>query len=149
MSDTSELCDGCGRDNLRCDCDLIKADDKCVNCHKDYADHNYDAGRWVCPHPRMESGYGGFHGGDPRTFYPDGESCTPAEIDAHRRACEIWDAAETRGETPEPESEPSGWISAGDTMVHVLRMPYGIGVWTIEIETEFEADEIETEFEAD
>jgi len=21
MSDTSELCDGCGRDNLRCDCD--------------------------------------------------------------------------------------------------------------------------------
>ena len=32
--------------------------------------------------------YGHFCGGDPRSFFPDAECCTHAEIEAHRAACE-------------------------------------------------------------
>lgn len=27
---------------------------------------------------------------NPHDFIPDGESCSPAEIEAHRRACATW-----------------------------------------------------------
>lgn len=43
-------------------------------------------------------GYGYYPGGDPRHFHPDEECCTPAEIAAHKAACEAWE----RGETPDP-----------------------------------------------
>jgi len=41
-----------------------------------------------------EPGYGFYQPPNPHDFYPDGESCTPEEIAAHREACEAWDAAE-------------------------------------------------------
>lgn len=44
---------------------------------------------------RTEHGYGFFPGGDPRSFSPDEESCTPEEIAAHKAACEAWDAGTT------------------------------------------------------
>lgn len=81
-----------------------------------------------------ETGYGFFCGGDPRNFYPDGESCSEQEIANHRAACALWDEAENRGETPEPEKCPSGWMfdKDGRPVVHVLRAPYGIGTYNYE-----------------
>jgi len=79
-------------------------------------------------------GYGFFVGGDPRKFYPDRESCTDEEIENHKKACEVWNDAVERGETPTPESCPSGWIhdEKGNRIAHVLRAPYGIGSYEIE-----------------
>lgn len=70
--------------------------------------------------------YGHFTGGDPRDFHPDGECCTEAEMDNHRKACALWNEMEAKGETPTPEACPSGWNE--ERTVHVLRAPYGIGV---------------------
>lgn len=80
--------------------------------------------------PPITSCYGYFTGGDPRNFTPDYEMCSEAEIANHKRACELWDEAEAKGETPEPEKCPSGWIHSedGQTSIHVLNAPYGIGV---------------------
>lgn len=78
----------------------------------------------------MSMHYGHFHGGDPRNFEPDVDACLPQEIESHRRACQLWDEAEARGETPTLEACPSGFIFGPDGAViaHVLRAPYGIGV---------------------
>lgn len=78
---------------------------------------------------RTEVTYGFFSGGDPRKFRPDAESCMELELEAHRKACALWDEAEARGETPTPEACPSGWIVLNGTQVHVLRAPYGIGTY--------------------
>lgn len=74
--------------------------------------------------------YGHFPGGDPRDFEPDDEACSPDEIENHRRACQLWDEAEARGETPTPETCPAGFIfgADGSVMTHVLRAPYGVGI---------------------
>ena len=124
----------------------INADAKCSNCHRDFADHDYvkdSITQYRCPVPIQETGYGGFPGGDPRTFHPTYESCSEKEIQNHKAACKLWDEAEARGETPEPESCPSGWIydDNGEVIAHVLRMPYGIGVYVIEIESFFEEED--------
>lgn len=130
----------------------IKADDKCANCGADFADHNYvkdSIDEYLCPRPQQHTGYGFFCGGDPRKFHPDYESCEPREIENHTRACLLWNESEQRGETPEPEKCPSGWIydDNGKPIAHVLRAPYGIGVYTIDIETCFEARD--TDYEED
>jgi len=78
--------------------------------------------------------YGFFCGGDPRTFFPDPESCRLEEIENHKRACALWNDAEARGETPTPEACPSGWNE--DRTIHVLRAPYGLGVQVLEIDEE-------------
>ena len=124
----------------------VKDTTRCENCHQEFADHNYvkdSITKYRCPHPHQETVYGGFHGGDPRKFHPDGESCSPKEIENHRRACQLWNEAESRGETPTPEKCPSGWIydEAGAAVAHVLRMPYGIGVMVYEFQTFFEPRE--------
>jgi hypothetical protein len=122
----------------------LKAYDQCHNCGKDFADHNYVEGDlYQCPYPSQESGYGYFHGGDPRNFHPDGECCSPDEIANHRKACQLWDEAEAKGKTPEPEECPSGWIfdEHGKPIAHVLRSPYGIGIYTYEMEQYFELHE--------
>jgi len=79
----------------------------------------------------MTMGYGYFHGGDPRKFFPDGESCSEDEIKNHAAACALWDEAEKRGETPTPEECPSGWLTdaKGNRIMHILRAPYGIGAY--------------------
>ena len=85
---------------------------------------------------RTEMGYGFFCGGDPRKFWPDGESCSEKEIDNHKAACKLWDEAEARGETPTPEACPSGWVydKDGKPVMHVLRTPYGIGTYEYDVE---------------
>ncbi len=86
----------------------------------------------------MAFGYGFFCGGDPRKFHPDYECCSEREIENHRKACELWNEAEARGETPEPEKCPSGWIydEQGKAVMHVLRAPYGIGSYSYDDEEE-------------
>lgn len=84
----------------------VKATDQCDNCGREFADHVYvpeSLTDYRCPVPHQESGYGGFCGGDPRKFHPDGEVCTPEEIENHRKACALWDDAEDRGAQPTPE----------------------------------------------
>ena len=92
----------------------------------------------------MSMGYGFFCGGDPRQFWPDGESCSETEIANHKAACALWNEAEARGETPEPEACPSGYLydADGKCIGHVLRAPYGIGTYSYDDEDEeFEDDD--------
>ena len=83
-------------------------------------------------------GYGFFCGGDPRKFWPDGESCSETEMANHKAACKLWDEAEARGETPEPEACPSDFLydADGKCVGHVLRAPYGIGTYSYDDDEE-------------
>jgi pentatricopeptide repeat protein len=77
----------------------------------------------------MTAVYGSFTGGDPRKFSPDPECSTEAERGRHRKACDLWDEMEAKGETPTPEKCPSGYEQLPDgSVIHVLRAPYGLGV---------------------
>lgn len=130
----------------------VQATDQCANCGREFADHDYvkdSIDQYRCPHPHVESGYGYFHGGDPRNFHPDYESCDKREIENHRKACDLWNDCESRGETPEPEKCPSGWIydDNGKAIAHVLRSPYGIGCYTVEFEQFWEPREHDYEIE--
>jgi len=88
----------------------------------------------------MNMQYGFFCGGDPRKFFPDGESCSETELANHTAACKLWDEAEARGETPTPEACPSGFLydEDGKCLGHVLRAPYGIGMYFYDDEEEME-----------
>lgn len=115
---------------------------KCMNCGRDFADHNYVAGSvddYRCPIKTQQSVYGYFHGGDPRTFHPDGDDCTPEEYENHRKACELADRLEREGKAVDLNN-PSGWIhnEDGSPLAHILMAPFGIGVQTWEEETNFE-----------
>ena len=119
------------------------ADAPCANCGRDYADHNYvrdSITDYECPEQQYETGYGCFHGGDPRNFFPIHEDSMPHELDAHKAACKLWDEAEARGETPTPEQCPSGWITdaTGKKIIHVLVAPYGIGIYRTPVQSFFE-----------
>jgi len=74
--------------------------------------------------------YGGYPGGDPRDFTPDGECCTPEEIAAHKAACEAWE----RGDFTEPRhGRHAVEIALKDgtkAVGHGCINPYGIGVYT-------------------
>ena len=126
------------------------ATDICRNCGDEFANHDYvkdSITQYKCKTPYQEGGYGYFCGGDPRKFSPDGECCSPAEIENHKRACNLWDEAESRGETLEPEKCPSGWIydDAGKAIAHVLRAPYGIGIYSVECDQFYEPRETDDE----
>lgn len=61
---------------------------------------------------------------DPRNFSPDVECCSPAEIEAHRRACANYG---------KPSYEPNKGCyterdESGQFVKHVLRTSWGIGV---------------------
>jgi len=61
---------------------------------------------------------------DPHNFIPDIDSCTPEEIETHRRACETYG---------KPEYEPNkGCYSKldadGKEILHVSRTSWGIGI---------------------
>lgn len=114
---------------------------RCENCGDEFANHYYvpsSITQYRCPRPHVESCYGFFTGGDPRAFSPDHESCSPEEIENHRKACDLADALERDGKPVNWEC-PSGWEQWGDAVVHVLRAPFGIGVTAIEVEQLFEA----------
>jgi len=87
--------------------------------------------------PRTDSVYGFFCGGDPRTFRPDREGCTPEELANHAAACKLADEMEARGEFPDWDC-PSGWEQYGNVVVHVLRAPFGVGVTTTIVECDEE-----------
>ena len=112
----------------------IQADVQCENCGQDFADHDYvkdSIDKYLCPQPHTEPCYGFFAGGDPREFHLDVTDCSEKQRANHRKACELWDEAEARGETPEPEKCPSGfeYDENGRCVGHVLRAPYGIGTY--------------------
>lgn len=61
---------------------------------------------------------------DPRDFSPDVESCSPAEIEAHRIACQNYGKA-----SYQPNAGCSvEYDDAGRMVKHVLRSSWGIGV---------------------
>lgn len=116
----------------------VKDTDRCCNCYKEFADHNYlmdSIDKYMCPVPVTKTGYGYFCGGDPRKFHPDHECCTPEEIAAHKAACEAWN----RGEKVGPAMR-SHWITDGEGKViaHCSGSSYGIGTYQLEIESWFE-----------
>lgn len=73
-----------------------------------------------------DAGYGFYHGGDPRDFHPDSESCTPEELASHKAACDAFDAADAAGTPMKPEPDGSGWVAPG---VHITKSAYGIGTY--------------------
>ena len=112
-------------------------DHKCFHCGCDFADHNYvpdSISRWMCPHPKQETTYGYFHGGDPRSFHPDGECCSETEIARWKEACAKAEELEACRSLP----CPSGFQRMGDATVHVTRAPFGIGTYVTEYPSEFE-----------
>lgn len=75
-------------------------------------------------------GYGAFPGGDPRTFVPDTEACTPEEIQAHAEACRLADEREAKGE-PVAIAGSHHWTIVGGRSCHVAYEPFGIGTYPI------------------
>jgi hypothetical protein len=77
-------------------------------------------------------------------FSPDEESCTAAEIAAHKEACEQWDAG-TYARDPSQfcQSFPNGTNpdAEGRVVLHVTRTPWGIGVNTVDWEDEDESEQ--------
>ncbi len=120
----------------------IEASDRCKHCGEEFADHNYvpnSIDQYECPRMHEETGYGFFHGGDPRDFYPSPEDCLPEELENHRKACERFNEAEARGQTPKLEENPSGWVQDEKGVVcHILRTPYGVGIYKMRWQTFFE-----------
>lgn len=116
----------------------VKATDRCANCGEEFAEHNYikdSISDYECPQPHVDYGYGYFHGGDPRHFHPDHECCTPEEIDRHSEACKEAERLEAGRNLP----CPSGWVQTEAGRYHVLRAPFGIGVYAYETPQVFEA----------
>ena len=67
----------------------IESTDICENCHCEFADHNYvpdSIDQYDCPHEVVTSqGYGlGYDRSRPDCYSPDGDCCTPAELDNYR-----------------------------------------------------------------
>ena len=72
--------------------------------------------------------YGVFPGGDPRDFSPDPEASTEKELALHKEHCAAWD----RGERP--TVPVSGFVGT----THFLRAHYGLGVYYVDMDEEFE-----------
>jgi hypothetical protein len=70
-----------------------------------------------------EGGYGFARPSNPHDFSPDQECCTPEEISNHKAACEAFD----RGDYQHDEWD--GWNE--DHTIHVLKAPWGIGIYTM------------------
>lgn len=121
---------------------------RCCNCHRDFADHDYVKGsidEYRCPVKQQEVVYGFFHGGDPRTFHPDYESCDEKEIANWKEACAKAEELESARELP----CPSGWIRTPEFTAHILKAPFGIGTNVYEFETFYEPTEEDNEEETD
>lgn len=116
----------------------------CRNCGDEFGNHDYvpdSIDQYRCPTPHVETGYGFFCGGDPRSFHPDGECCTPEELENHRLACDEAEKLENHRHLP----CPSGWIRTPHGDAHILRAPFGIGTYAVEFEQFFEARETDPE----
>ncbi len=104
-----------------------------VNCGEKIDAHIKDSDPpWMCPPEcQISSMYGYFCGGDPRNFHPDGEDCSPQEIENHKKACRAADELEAQGKRAAIEN-PSKWLVGDDgkAFAHILLAPFGIGVQT-------------------
>lgn len=62
---------------------------------------------------------------DPRDFHPDPEVCSEAEVEAHRSACDAWNAGNPveRAPTHVPLEGGCG---------HITQAPWGMGVSTFQ-----------------
>ena len=90
-----------------------------------------------------QSGYGFFHGGDPRKFHPDSECSSPEEIAAHEITCAQWDAG---NQVEAPAEEHGPWVRDGEMVlgdrpegegwrgVCVRRESYGLGSYEYEMD---------------
>lgn len=78
--------------------------------------------------------YGHFCGGDPRTFRPDREVCTPSEIAAWEEACAAW----SRGEQCEPLRAPYA-VQGNGPAAFMDGSNYGVGIY----EFDFDCDDDE------
>lgn len=67
------------------------------------------------------NGYGFYRPENPNDFFPDHESCTDEEAQAHKAACE----AHNRGEFTPDKSD--GWVAPN---MHILTAPWGIGSYS-------------------
>lgn len=119
---------------------MLKDTTLCGHCHREYADHNYDTklDLYRCPEQQYIDGYGGFYGGDPRRFFPDVECCSEEEIANYKAACAAFDDAESKGIVPGMLPCESGWQVIAGTAVHIFASQFGIGGYSIPIETYFE-----------
>jgi hypothetical protein len=75
----------------------------------------------------IESVYGFYHGQDPRTFSPDGESCTPEELARHKEACD----ALNRGETIAPDSSGCHHAEIGGNSAILCSTTMGVGAYEV------------------
>lgn len=107
---------------------LITEPDRLANTLSEVLDCLKDVG--------FGASYGYFHGGDPRTFTPDAESCTNDEMEKWKTDCKKWDEGE-RAPTPsscafntEPIALPN---KEGEIVTHapgeviLTRSFYGVG----------------------
>jgi hypothetical protein len=78
-------------------------------------------------------GYGFYRPANPHDFSPDHESCTPEEIAAHKAACDAFD----KGDYKPPLGSETFRGEKGETVLHILRAPWGIGSYS-EIDPEAE-----------
>jgi len=76
--------------------------------------------------------YGHFHGGDPRSFFPDAECCTPDEMAAHRAACEAANRGEPSAAVPH-RHDIEVLERDGEQVVGVASHPgsFGLGTTTM------------------
>jgi hypothetical protein len=98
----------------------------CKNCGDAFSEHMQNGEPLYMCREQMQPMYGFFNGGDPRDFHPDHESCTPEEIERHRQACEDAERLEANRNLP----CPSGWVRTPEFTAHILRAPFGIGIYT-------------------
>lgn len=75
---------------------------------------------------------GGFHGGDPRKFFPDSEMSTEKEMRAHAEACKAWD----KGERPTFTIMVNTFDPKTGEGMHASIRPFGIGFTQDEPEPE-------------
>lgn len=66
---------------------------------------------------------------DPNDFSPDYESCSPAEIEAHKQACATFGTPEYQ----QPKGCTTDYDESGQFVRHVLRTSWGIGVNTVTV----------------
>lgn len=81
---------------------------------------------------RYDSCYGAFPGGDPRQFFPDGDSL-PEEMDAYKLACAAWDAGDMKRI---PSAHMEAMTTEGAVVLHVTEQRFGLGVYQFRVPME-------------
>lgn len=86
-----------------------------------------------------ETGYGFMRPENPHDFRPDTDSCTEAEIAAHKAACNAWDRGEyqradaptVKAGEPLPDGVQSALVAPDGAAIHATYAPWGIGSYVM------------------